>query len=96
MDKNRDNVLPTVGIPGRFGSSWIMLQALLGSADLTPDDVELRELVFALTNDTDEQIEATEVRALAAEWDAKYPLFGAGSAAGRRLNLVEADARTRP
>ena len=32
--------------------------------------------------DTDEQIEAAEVRRLAAEWDAKYPLFGAGSAAG--------------
>jgi NitT/TauT family transport system substrate-binding protein len=32
-----------VGIPGRFGSSWIMLQALLASADLTPDDVEIVE-----------------------------------------------------
>jgi NitT/TauT family transport system substrate-binding protein len=32
-----------IGIPGRFGSSWIMLQALLGSADLTPDDVEIVE-----------------------------------------------------
>jgi NitT/TauT family transport system substrate-binding protein len=30
-----------IGIPGRFGSSWIMLQALLGSADLTPEDVEI-------------------------------------------------------
>ena len=32
-----------VGIPGRFGSSWIMLQALLASADLTPDDLEIVE-----------------------------------------------------
>jgi NitT/TauT family transport system substrate-binding protein len=32
-----------LGIPGRFGSSWIMLQALLGSADLTPDDLEIVE-----------------------------------------------------
>ncbi len=32
-----------VGIPGRFGSSWIMLQALLDSADLTPDDVQIVE-----------------------------------------------------
>ena len=32
-----------IGIPGRFGSSWIMLQALLGSADLTPDDVTIVE-----------------------------------------------------
>jgi len=30
-----------LGIPGRFGSSWIMLQALLRSADLTPDDLEI-------------------------------------------------------
>jgi len=32
-----------VGIPGRFGSSWIMLQALLADADLTPDDVQIVE-----------------------------------------------------
>lgn len=31
--------------------------------------------------DTDEQIEGDDVRALAAEWDARFPLFGAGSAA---------------
>ena len=30
-----------VGIPGRYGSSWIMLQALLKSANLTPDDIEI-------------------------------------------------------
>jgi NitT/TauT family transport system substrate-binding protein len=32
-----------LGIPGRYGSSWIMLQALLGSAGLTPDDLTIRE-----------------------------------------------------
>ena len=32
-----------IGIPGRYGSSWIMLQALLDSAKLTPDDVEIVE-----------------------------------------------------
>ena len=32
-----------IGIPGRFGSSWIMLQALLRSADLTLADVEITE-----------------------------------------------------
>ena len=31
----------SLGIPGRFGSGWIMLQALLASADLTPDDMEV-------------------------------------------------------
>ena len=30
-----------IGIPGRYGSSWIMLQALLGSAGLKPEDVEI-------------------------------------------------------
>jgi NitT/TauT family transport system substrate-binding protein len=30
-----------LGIPGRFGSSWVMLQALLKSAGLTPDDLAL-------------------------------------------------------
>ncbi|HEY7525151.1 MAG TPA: ABC transporter substrate-binding protein [Candidatus Limnocylindrales bacterium] len=33
----------TIGIPGRYGSSWIVLQAILGVADLTVDDVEIVE-----------------------------------------------------
>jgi NitT/TauT family transport system substrate-binding protein len=32
-----------LGIPGRFGSSWVMLQALLRSANLTPDDLDVVE-----------------------------------------------------
>lgn len=32
-----------LGIPGRYGSSWIMLQALLSSVNLTPDDLEIVE-----------------------------------------------------
>ena len=32
-----------IGIPGRYGSSWIMLQALLASAGLTPDDLTIVE-----------------------------------------------------
>jgi len=32
-----------IGIPGRYGSSWIMLQALLASAGLTPEDVTIVE-----------------------------------------------------
>ena len=31
----------SIGIPGRYGSSWIGLQALLASAGLTADDVEI-------------------------------------------------------
>ncbi|MEX1295300.1 MAG: ABC transporter substrate-binding protein [Candidatus Limnocylindrales bacterium] len=30
-----------IGIPGRYGSSWVALQALLASAGLTPDDAEI-------------------------------------------------------
>lgn len=31
----------SIGIPGKFGSSWVMLQALLASAGLTPDDADV-------------------------------------------------------
>lgn len=31
----------SIGIPGLYGSSWVMLQALLASAGLTPDDVSV-------------------------------------------------------
>jgi NitT/TauT family transport system substrate-binding protein len=33
----------TLGIPGKYGSSWIMLQALLKSVGLTPDDLTIVE-----------------------------------------------------
>ena len=32
-----------IGIPGKYGSSWIMLQALLKSVGLTPADVQVVE-----------------------------------------------------
>ncbi len=32
-----------IGIPGKFGTSWIQLQALLASAGLTPEDVDIVE-----------------------------------------------------
>jgi NitT/TauT family transport system substrate-binding protein len=33
----------SLAIPGRYGSSWVMLQALLRSVDLTANDLEIRE-----------------------------------------------------
>lgn len=30
-----------LGTPGRYGSSWVMVQALLASAGLTPDDIQV-------------------------------------------------------
>jgi NitT/TauT family transport system substrate-binding protein len=32
-----------IGTPGRYGSGWVMLQALLASAKLTTNDVEIKE-----------------------------------------------------
>ena len=32
--------------------------------------------------DTDQKVDESEIRRLAADWDKKYPLFGAGSAGG--------------
>jgi NitT/TauT family transport system substrate-binding protein len=32
-----------IGTPGKYGSSWVMLQAMLASAGLTTDDVEIVE-----------------------------------------------------
>jgi NitT/TauT family transport system substrate-binding protein len=32
----------TLGTPGKYGSSWIMLEALLSSAGLTPDDLTIQ------------------------------------------------------
>jgi NitT/TauT family transport system substrate-binding protein len=33
----------SLGIPGRYGSSWVMLQAMLDSAGLTPDDIDIHD-----------------------------------------------------
>ena len=43
IDTPADLAGKRLGIPGRYGSSWIMLQALLGAAGLTPDDLEIVE-----------------------------------------------------
>ena len=43
IDGAADLAGTTLGIPGRYGSSWIMLQALLDSAGLTPADLEIVE-----------------------------------------------------
>lgn len=41
IDEVADLAGKRIGIPGRFGSSWIMLQALLATEGLTPEDVEI-------------------------------------------------------
>jgi NitT/TauT family transport system substrate-binding protein len=42
IDDAADLVGRRIGIPGPFGSSWIMLQALLASGGLTLEDVEIK------------------------------------------------------
>jgi NitT/TauT family transport system substrate-binding protein len=44
-----------VGTPGPYGSGWVMLQALLGSARLTTDDVEIIEYPYFTQREAVEQ-----------------------------------------
>ena len=87
-----------IGIPGRYGSSWIMLQALLGSAGLTPDDVTIQEYpdygqgvavqqgaVDAATgfaNNEPVQLELDGTKTVVLHVDAAVPLPGPGLIAG--------------
>ncbi len=83
-----------VGTPGRYGSSWIMLQALLASAGLTPSDVDLvfyrdfgqgiavqRDAVDAATGFTNNEpvvLELSGAPASVIHVDAITPLPGPG------------------
>jgi NitT/TauT family transport system substrate-binding protein len=98
----------TLGIPGRYGSSWIMLQALLGSVDLTPDDVEIREYpdfgqgvavqqgqVDAATgfiNNEPVQLELTGAEAVVLTVDDVVPLPGPGLIAGTQTLETKPEA----
>jgi NitT/TauT family transport system substrate-binding protein len=97
-----------IGIPGRFGSSWIMLQALLGSAGLTTDDVEIVEYpdfgqgaavaqgaVDAATgfaNNEPVQLELSGTKAFVLHVDDITPLPGPGLIAGRATIDAKHDA----
>jgi NitT/TauT family transport system substrate-binding protein len=97
-----------IGIPGRFGSSWIMLQALLGSAGLTPDDAEIvlypdfgqgaavtQGAVDAATgfaNNEPVQLELTGEPVNVLRVDEITPLPGNGLIAGRAALDAKSDA----
>ena len=97
-----------VGIPGRFGSSWIMLQALLADADLTPEDVEIVEYpdfgqgaavaqgaVDAATgfiNNEPVQLELTGEEVTILRVDDIVPLPGNGLIAGTSTLETKSDA----
>ncbi len=87
-----------IGTPGRYGSGWIMLQALLGSAGLTTADVQIVEYpdytqrvaveqgaVDAATgfaNNEPVQMELGGTKAVVLTIDAITPLPGPGLIAG--------------
>ena len=87
-----------IGIPGKYGSSWVMLQALLGSAGLTADDVTVveypdfgqgvavqQDVVKAATgfaNNEPVQLEVSGEKAVVLHVDRIVPLPGPGLIAG--------------
>ena len=97
-----------LGIPGRYGSSWIMLQALLKSADLTPDDLDIVEYpdfgqaaavqqgaVDAATgfvNNEPVQLEQNGVEVNVLTVDQFVPLPGPGLIAGTKTIESKRDA----
>jgi NitT/TauT family transport system substrate-binding protein len=97
-----------LGIPGRYGSSWIMLQALLSSAGLTPDDLEIVEYpdfgqgaaviadaVGAATgfaNNEPVQLELTGEAAVVLHVDDVVPLPGNGLIVGTATLAAKRDA----
>jgi NitT/TauT family transport system substrate-binding protein len=97
-----------IGIPGRFGSSWIMLQALLGSAGLKPEDVTITEYpdfgqgaavaqgaVDAATgfaNNEPIQLELSGTKAFVLHVDDITPLPGPGLIAARATIDAKRDA----
>jgi len=97
-----------VGTPGRYGSGWIMLQALLGSAGLSTDDVQIVEYpdftqraaveqgaVDAATgfaNNEPVQLELDGQKAAVLTIDAITPLPGPGLVVGKSTLEAKHDA----
>jgi putative riboflavin transport system substrate-binding protein len=97
-----------IGMPGRYGSGWIMLQALLGSANLTTDDVQIVEYpdftqraaveqgaVDAATgfaNNEPVQLELDGEKAVVLRIDDITPLPGPGLIAGSSTLETKGDA----
>jgi NitT/TauT family transport system substrate-binding protein len=97
-----------IGIPGRYGSSWIMLQALLKSAGLTPQDVQIvaypdfgqgaavqQGAVDAATgfiNNEPVQLEASGVKTVVLRVDDVVPLPGPGLISGTNFIQTKRDA----
>jgi NitT/TauT family transport system substrate-binding protein len=97
-----------VGIPGRFGSSWVMLQALLASAGLTTDDVEVVtfpdfgqgvavaegqvDAAVGFANNEPVQLEVAGIPVVLLRIDDVAPLPGPGLTVGRETLAAKGDA----
>jgi NitT/TauT family transport system substrate-binding protein len=97
-----------IGIPGRYGTSWIMLLALLGSAGLTQDDVTIDEYpnyaqatalqqgqvdaATAFINNEPIQLRNAGIDPVILTVDAIVPLPGPGLVTGTATLASKADA----
>jgi NitT/TauT family transport system substrate-binding protein len=97
-----------IGIPGRFGSSWIMLQALLASEGLTTDDVEVVtypdfgqgvavaegqvDAAVGFANNEPVQLEVAGIPVVLLRIDEVAPLPGPGLTVGRETLEAKGDA----
>jgi NitT/TauT family transport system substrate-binding protein len=100
-----------IGTPGKYGSGWIMLQALLGSAGLTPNDASIvlypdyGQLVGVEQNQVDAatgfsnnepvQLAMTGVAPVILRVDSVVPLQGNGLIAGIKTIETKRDAIVR-
>ena len=97
-----------VGIPGRFGSSWVMLQALLASEGLTTDDVDVVtypdfgqgvavaegqvDAAVGFANNEPVQLEIAGIPVVLLRIDDVAPLPGPGLTVGRETLEAKGDA----
>jgi NitT/TauT family transport system substrate-binding protein len=97
-----------IGIPGKYGSSWVMLQALLASANLTPADVQISEYpdfgqgaalaqgaidaATGFVNNEPVQLELSGAAASVLTIDAITPLPGPGLIVGTATAAAKKDA----
>jgi NitT/TauT family transport system substrate-binding protein len=97
-----------IGTPGKYGSSWIMLQGLLSSANLTVDDVTVStyptygqligvekgqvDAATGFANNEPVQLAATGATPVVLPIDAIVPLPGNGLVAGTGTIVAKRDA----
>jgi NitT/TauT family transport system substrate-binding protein len=97
-----------IGTPGKFGSGWIMLQTLLASAGLTPDDATIRlypdygqlvgvregqvDAATGFVNNEPVQLKRAGIDPVVLRIDDVVPLQGNGLIAGTKTLETKRDA----